>query len=299
MDDDGPTLARNHDRPIARSPTAPLVVSFGEIVWDEVELSPEANLTLGGSAYASALHASALGANARLVSAVGSDEFGERARGEIRKQGLTTEWVQVRSGSKTARVHVTVSEDGPRYAPIARFDWESVDFQATLNEALRGADALMFAVFLQGTPAPLAVLRGAFEQCARPPHVGCDLNLRHSLEKKTLEELRTLVDFVKLNQLELERARIIIGESDVAGFFFEQSQVRFVVESRGAEGASVRFRDGGLEVPAPAGGAPERSVGAGDALMASLTVALCRGEEPSRALADAVRYASALVLART
>lgn len=276
-----------------------MLVSFGELVWDALRFGAQAIEVLGGGACASAIHAQSLGARARLVSAVGDDEAGRLALDELGRHELSSDWIQVRSGSKTARVEVQLEPEGPRYTPLQRFDWASVHFGPALASALDSADALMFALFLQGTEAPLAQLGSALANGERPRWVGCDLNLRRATSLETLAALRAVVDFVKCNELEHERARSVLGGASVAEFFLQQPSVRFVIETLGAKGARLTSRDGTREIASPKCAPAKQSLGAGDALMAALTAALCEGEEPYTALTRAVRYASEHVVANT
>src|SRR6187431_461889 len=105
-----------------------LIVSWGELVWDELERPEGVLCTLGGGACASAAHARALGAFPRLVSAVGDDVEGARALSALRAHGLALDWIQTRENARTARVRVSLGSDGPRYSPLERLDWKSIEF---------------------------------------------------------------------------------------------------------------------------------------------------------------------------
>lgn len=271
-----------------------MLVSFGETVWDEIANANSERRTLGGVACAVAWQARRLGATARLVSAVGADADGDQALAELERRGLETRWVEVISGVTTARVLVRREPSGPRYTALARLDWSRASFSDRLTSALDGADAFTFALFLQGTSAPLDVLARALADDRRPRWVGCDLNLRHVPDPETLSRAVALSDFVKLNEAELARVAHVYGTPSPAAFLLHRHEnLAFVVETRGSLGARLILREGALDFEAPLHAPAAHSLGAGDALMAALLYALVCGEPPELALQAAVCCASA------
>lgn len=268
-----------------------MIVSWGELVWDEIADTPRGSL--GGVACAVAAQLQELGATARLVSAVGSDAYGQRALSELEGRGLDTQWVEVLPGAITARVRVELDAEGPRYSALARLDWSRVPFGETLERALRSADALVFALYIQGTTAPLDALERALAATRRPRWLGCDLNLRHAMSAETLHRTLTLTDFVKSNEAELARLAALHQVADVGAFLLQRYEnLAFVVETLGARGARLVRRDGTATFSAPLTAPAANSLGAGDALMAALVYALVRGHSAETALEGAVRYAS-------
>ncbi|HET9931968.1 MAG TPA: carbohydrate kinase family protein [Polyangiaceae bacterium] len=274
-----------------RGPSArPAIVCWGETVWDEIAGREP---SLGGVACSVATHLQLLGASPRLVSAVGADAHGEGAFRELEQRAVDTRWLLVVADGQTARVRVELDSSGPRYSALARLDWSLVHFDAALAQAVVAADALVFALFMQGTTVPLAALDRALASHHRPRLVGCDLNLRHTTSRETIEKALTLVDFVKLNDVELRRLIDLYRTPDAASLLLQRkSNLAFVVETRGSQGARLIQRGRTTEVPAPLSAPPRHSVGAGDALMAAFVYALVSGDPPERALEEAVRYAS-------
>ena len=80
------------------------IVSIGEILWDVIGQSEY----LGGAPLNFAAHARKLGHEVYLVSAVGEDERGQRARDAIRQLGIADEFVQVvpDKPTGTAEIHI-------------------------------------------------------------------------------------------------------------------------------------------------------------------------------------------------
>ncbi|MGC4092408.1 MAG: PfkB family carbohydrate kinase [Polyangiaceae bacterium] len=264
-------------------------MSLGELVWDEREL-PQPQRTLAGQAYNCAKHAQRLGADARLVSAIGDDELGQQALAELARAGFAADGITAVPVSPTASVRVEQGSAGPQYVPLTRLDWARFEFELQLAGALAGAEALLFGAFLQGTLLPQPRLERALSGSARPRFVACDLNLRRAIAAEPLRELVRLCSFIKLNDVELGRVAESAGAEPIR-FLLESPGLAFVVETRGKVGAVLHTREQSVDVPARP---LERvdSVGAGDALFAALSCSLLRGDPPHAALVRAVAYAT-------
>ena len=79
------------------------LLSFGEVLWDVFE--GEAHL--GGAPLNFAAFSAILGAEAKLLSAVGDDELGRRALHHIEALSVGTEYVSVLRDKATGRCLVT------------------------------------------------------------------------------------------------------------------------------------------------------------------------------------------------
>jgi fructokinase len=88
------------------------IVVLGEVLWDDFEHSRR----LGGAPLNFAAHASRLGHDALLISAVGADLLGEEAFEAIRGLGLSTAFLQ-----KAARFHTGTARVHPRPDGQTRF----------------------------------------------------------------------------------------------------------------------------------------------------------------------------------
>lgn len=83
------------------------ILSFGEVLWD---VFPDYK-TLGGAPFNFAAHASLLGAQAYILSAVGEDELGKTTVEEIKKYGINTSFVAIVSKKETGKCLVTLDEN--------------------------------------------------------------------------------------------------------------------------------------------------------------------------------------------
>src|SRR5919108_3848375 len=83
-------------------------ISLGEVLWDVVGEAEH----LGGAPLNFAAHAAKLGHDPYLVSAVGTDERGNRALSRIRALGLSTEYIHSLPNYPTGYVGVTLHDGG-------------------------------------------------------------------------------------------------------------------------------------------------------------------------------------------
>lgn len=261
-----------------------VIVCWGELVWD-CFADDETQPILGGCGAAVAAQLAARGAQARLVSAIGDDEAGQRALSQLAARGVDTSELVLLPDQRTARVRIQVGADGaPRYSPDRRLDWGKAEFEASLTRACRGSDALLFSVFAQQSLLDLALLA----QIDGPRCVGCDLNLRRPVTPEALARIAASADFVKLNLTELEIARSTLAGADPVAWFLGQGRTRAVAVTRGPAGASLTTATLHVERP-PSASLPLRdAVGAGDAFFAGLGLALLEAAAPEVALERAV-----------
>ena len=119
----------------------PLVLSFGEALWDIVQ----GRRVPGGAPMNVALRLSSYGLRVDLLSRVGKDALGDELLGFLREQGLSTRAVQVDEKWPTGTVQVDTSDPN-----AARFDirepvaWDFIDAQQYLDESGSTPGTLVF-----------------------------------------------------------------------------------------------------------------------------------------------------------
>jgi sugar/nucleoside kinase (ribokinase family) len=102
-----------------------------------------------------------------------------------------------------------------------------------------------------------------------------------------------------MNADEFERVRHALGAAaDPAELFRRYDELSYVCITRGGDGAELHTRDAGSEQIIPEPVEPVDTVGAGDAFVAGLTVALATGETPRRALQRADEVARSVLTVR-
>ncbi|QAY74832.1 ribokinase [Agromyces protaetiae] len=231
----------------------------------------------GGKGANQASAAAALGADVRLVAALGDDEFGRIAAADLRARGVSLDHVATVPGPSGV-AGVLIDQAGENVVIV----------NPGANGALDGADASAVAdrigaesgalTVLASLEVPLDAIR-AWARVARERGWRFILNPAPAPAEPLDDELLALVDVITPNQTELAS----IGEERLAAV------VPVVVVTLGGDGAEVRAGGTVTRVPAFAV-EPVDTTGAGDAFNGALAVGLASG----RQIGDAVRLACAV-----
>ncbi len=148
------------------------ILSFGEIIWD---VFPD-RACLGGAPLNFAAHAKKSGAQAFLLSAVGTDELGARAMEEIALLGLSTDYISVCPDLPTGQCRVTLDEHAvPTYNILENVAYDRIGLPdaslAASFDALAFGTLALREAYNRETVTSL-ITRGICRT------VFCDLNLR-------------------------------------------------------------------------------------------------------------------------
>jgi fructokinase len=268
------------------------IVVLGEILWD---LFPDC-ARLGGAPLNFAVHASRLGYETSLISAVGDDDLGRRAHQAIKEMGLDTSMLQTDTRWKTGTAFVELDPSGHPTFTISRP--AAYDAAQLTEEEMRRLTTWAPAWLYYGTLFPslgegrstlLRLLR-ALPQTMR----FYDVNLRPGFDSPALvTELLALANVVKLNEAELQEvSRFAALPSDMEAFCragFERYGWKAICVTLGARGCAILAGNEYLV----AGSYPVEvadTVGAGDAFAAAFLHGLSRqwGIEEIAAFANRV-----------
>lgn len=269
------------------------ILSIGEILWDVIEGEEH----LGGAPFNFTVHSARLGHECWLLSAVGDDERGRRAREETARLGVQTRYLGTSLQADTGIATVSNDENG-----LPRFDIPrpaAFDFLSPTDELLADSfDAICFGTLLQNfEPARRATLRvlSTFPQALR----FYDVNLRPGhYDLACVKELLGRATVVKLNESE---AAIISGvEAPSLREFCETQSNLFGLEAmavtRGPDGCVMLVRGEYAEAPGLQIEVAD-TVGAGDAFGAAFLHGLTQGW-PAAELASFANRVGALVATR-
>src|SRR5262245_33167441 len=110
------------------------IVGIGELLWD---VYPDGRKVAGGAPFNFAFHCHQLGHPAVIVSRVGDDELGRELREEVRRLGLSDEYIQTDREHPTGTVLVTLDENKvPTYTITANVAWDYVGEEGSIDEGL-------------------------------------------------------------------------------------------------------------------------------------------------------------------
>lgn len=123
------------------------IVGIGELLWD---IFPDGHKVAGGAPFNFAFHCKQLGHEAVIVSRVGDDELGRELRAEVRRLGLTDDFIQIDDEHPTGTVRVTVDDKGqPSYEIVEEVAWDYIEWNDALSRLASQAVALCYGMIGQ------------------------------------------------------------------------------------------------------------------------------------------------------
>lgn len=273
--------------------TSPRILCFGEILWDFLP----AGLFPGGAPFNVGYHLKQLGADVRLVSAVGRDLLGDELLVRLRNWNLDTDLITRHSGLPTGYVRAVIGENGDaRYHITPGVAWDQIFMNQAVARAAGGAQALVFGSLAQRSPFNRTVLHRIFDILPGRDSAWLvfDVNLRAPHDDLELvRELAPRATLLKLNAEEAARLCRLSGETSG----HEEKHARALRHTTGcrlicitaAERGAGLLRDGVWywEKGRPVDIAD--TVGAGDSFLASLLIHLLAKVPEAEALARACR----------
>lgn len=240
---------------------------------------------LPGGGTAPALGVAALGGGAAQVGVVGVDGDGDELCRLLAAHGVDTAGI-IRDPGRPTTVKTRVVAEGFLVYPqqVARVDRIArrplgAEIEAAVIGAIRAeagaADAILVSDYRSGvvTPAVIAAIRDAA--------VG---RLLRTVDAQDALRLYAAFDLVKCNQAEAERALGGVVSSDALAAWRRRLDCRMVAVTRGPASALLAHEGGVEEVPAANRSEVYDVTGAGDTVIAVLTMALAAGAAPREAL---------------
>lgn len=126
------------------------IVGIGELLWD---VFPDGRKVAGGAPFNFAFHCTQLGHPAVIVSRVGDDELGRELRQEVRRLGLTDEFIQTDHDHPTGTVKVTVDANGqPSYQIAEDVAWDYIGWEPRLTLLREFTPSVVFGTLAQRSP---------------------------------------------------------------------------------------------------------------------------------------------------
>ena len=282
-----------------RETMRPVVAGIGEVLWDMLPSGRQP----GGAPANFAYHAGLLGADASMVSMVGTDAPGDALVARLATQGLDTQYIGRDSDHPTGTVTVVLDGEGiPIYTIHENTAWDNLDLTAIpdIGTLATSCHAVCFGSLAQRSSRTRAAI-AAFLDMTSPDclHV-FDINLRQQYySAEIIDSFLRYADVLKLNDSELPVVVSLLGidchGDEAIQELLDTYGLDLVALTRGAHGS--RLVGAGMEEDHPGYAARiADTVGAGDAFTAALTAGLLRGM-PLDVLNDAANRVAAFVCA--
>src|SRR4051812_9475710 len=123
------------------------IVGIGEVLWD---VYPDGRKVAGGAPFNFAFHCRQLGHPAAIVSRLGDDDLGRELREEVRRLGLSDEYIQTDPDHPTGTVRVTLDENKvPTYTITENVAWDWIEWNQPLADRALRLAAVCFGTLAQ------------------------------------------------------------------------------------------------------------------------------------------------------
>jgi fructokinase len=257
-------------------------VGIGEVLWDLLPDGPR----LGGAPCNVLVHLRRLGHEAVFVSAVGDDDLGAAARGDLEALGLDTRFVAV-APAPTGRADVELDEDGvARFTilPGAAYEWVDLTDDDVARIARTEPVALAYGTLAQRSDTVRRSTRRLAE--ASPGALRLyDVNLRSGLwDGELVADLAAMATVVKMNDEEAAMLAPLLavpwpGTERFCRALSDRFGLRGVAVTAGASGA-VLLLDGDYVESRASTVVVVDTIGAGDGFAAALVDGILAGLSP-------------------
>ena len=270
----------------------PIIAGIGEVLWD---VYPDA-AHFGGAPANFACHAASLGAESWMVSAVGTDELGDRALAALRERSVHCAHLVQDPRHATGRVLVTLNAARQAtYEFAADTAWDHLAWSDELAAFAGRCDAACFGTLGQRSPVSRETIRRFVKATPRTALRVFDVNLRQRFyDKETIDASLQIATALKLNDDELPIVAELCGihattPREMLIELMRRYDLRLAALTRGPLGSLLVSTNEENECHAPPTNVAD-TVGAGDAFTATLVTDFLR----HMPLADINRHANAV-----
>jgi fructokinase len=273
-----------------------MIVGVGELLWD---VFPDGRKVAGGAPFNFAFHCHSLGHEAVVVSRVGNDDLGRELRAEVRRLGLSDEFIQTDPTHPTGTVQVTVDAQGqPSYEIVQNVAWDHIEWTPELERLATTAKAICFGTLAQRNEVSRATIDRLldtgtqairiFDVNLRGPLLhGMDIHIDHDVKrcewlKMSAEEARAIDD---------RWARDGICDTPTVLLPIGLDQRKLEIVTHGERGVSITdWQRSERERGVPANVVD--TVGAGDSFTAALLCGYLEGRPRKQMVRFAMHYAA-------
>jgi len=275
------------------------ITSFGEILFD---VFPEYK-KLGGAPFNFIYHVKKITGEGNFISRIGDDENGKEIINFLKKNDISTDYIQVDSEHPTGTVNVKLGKDKiPEFQISANAAWDYIE-QNELTKKLveQETDILYFGTLSQRNQVSKTALESLFpdniQSYGKKIKYFCDVNLRHHFySKEIIEKALRVSDLFKVNSDELKIISQIIFDSELqiepaVETIMNQFNVSLMCVTMGEYGAFLADKNSSNRDKQPASRLVD-TVGAGDAYAAIMCLGYSRNWSVHKINSIALEFAS-------
>ena len=258
-----------------------VIIGIGEVLFD---LLPEGK-QLGGAPANFAYHATCLGCNGAVVSAVGRDSLGDEIVELLTTNGVNHHIARV--DAPTGTVRVTLDERGiPCYEICEGVAWDKLQLNDEVLALANRCDAICFGTLAQRSEVSRKAIYSLINAipAERNALVIYDINLRQNYySKELIEASLNRCNVLKINDDEFFTIAPMLNFSaddfEVgARTLIERYGLKVVVVTCGEKGSIIVTKNEVSKLETPKVEVVD-TVGAGDSFTAALCVGLLQGKE--------------------
>lgn len=176
----------------------PLILSIGELLWDEFPKMKQP----GGAPAICAYHAAKMGVNSYLISAVGNDDVGRDLITRLKRTKINL--VVAISDFPTGKAIVSVDKKSTNYHIPEKMAWDTIAITNIMCNLAMNADAIYFGTLAQRSSKSRETIQTLLKLAPSKVLKILDLNLRQNFyNKKIIEESLHLCNVLKVSVSEL------------------------------------------------------------------------------------------------
>ena len=272
------------------------MVGLGEVLWD---IYPKGRY-LGGAVANVAIHASRLGADGIVVSAVGRDEPGDQLAQKLNTMGIQTGFIQTSKAHPTGTVLVELDDQGnPGFSCSKNAAFDHIRWNEDLEKLAGEADAVVVGTLAQRHHKSRHTIHQFLEAASNAIRI-FDVNFRgwDNVMHLMIQETLMVSDILKMNYSEMKQMWQAFRQDDksVDAFFdwlIDKYDLKLLAMSLGEKGCFLT--DGVDHIIAPGVTVDVKdTVGSGDAFVAGLVTRFLEGAD-LQDVAETANYMGAFI----
>ena len=212
------------------------IVCFGEVLWD---IYPD-RIEIGGAPFNVYYRLHSLGNNVKIISSIGDDDLGLKARNFFKKNNLNSEFISIDKEHKTGQVKIQLESGEPSYNIVDNVAWDFIPIKKEYTS--EKLDYLIFGSLAVRKDKSFETLK---EIIRKSKFNILDLNIRQEYYKKDkLHYLLNSSDFLKINMDELFVLRDLFNikyheTEDIAQKIFSKFNLKYICLTNGSVNSSV------------------------------------------------------------